>query len=114
MSWSDVGRWVKTYGQNLASEVSGGGPAAHKAFTRKPKPGDPDTSAVTGIGTKAGMSSPMSGDFGAGGNYGSDAQYGSYKRGGKVRKTGLAKVHKGEIVLTRSQAKTFSRKKGHK
>jgi hypothetical protein len=27
----------------------------------------------------------------------------SYKRGGKVRKTGLAKVHQGEKVLTHKQ-----------
>jgi hypothetical protein len=105
MSWADVGRWVKTYGQNLASEVSGGGPAAHKAFTRKPKPGDSSTSAVTGVSTNSGM--PAS-------SYGSDADLGEYKRGGKVPRTGIAKLHKGEIVLTRSQAKTFSRKKGRK
>lgn len=29
----------------------------------------------------------------------------SYKRGGKVKKTGYAKVHKGEKVLTKKQAK---------
>lgn len=29
---------------------------------------------------------------------------GSYKRGGKVKRTGLAKVHKGERVLTKKQA----------
>lgn len=29
-----------------------------------------------------------------------------FKRGGKVRKTGLAKVHKGERVLTKRQAKS--------
>jgi hypothetical protein len=28
----------------------------------------------------------------------------SYAKGGKVRKTGLAKVHKGERVLTKGQA----------
>ena len=106
MSWADVGNWVKTYGQNLASEVSGGGPAAHKAFTRKPKPGDASTSAVTGISTNSGMDT----------NYGTDSYGGtpSYKKGGKVSKTGVAKVHKGEVVLTRSQAKIFSRKKGRK
>lgn len=30
---------------------------------------------------------------------------GSYKKGGKVRRSGMAKVHKGEIVLTAAQAK---------
>jgi len=34
---------------------------------------------------------------------------GSYKRGGKVRKTGIAKVHKGERVLTKRQAKKFGK-----
>ncbi len=29
----------------------------------------------------------------------------SFKKGGKVRKTGMAKVHKGEKVLTATQAK---------
>jgi hypothetical protein len=33
----------------------------------------------------------------------------SYAKGGKVRKTGLAKVHKGEVVLTASQAKSLKR-----
>jgi hypothetical protein len=30
-----------------------------------------------------------------------------FKTGGKVRRTGLAKVHKGEVVLTASAAKTL-------
>jgi hypothetical protein len=30
----------------------------------------------------------------------------SYKKGGKVKKTGLALVHKGEKVLTKKQQKT--------
>jgi len=30
----------------------------------------------------------------------------SYKKGGKVKKTGFAKVHKGEVVLTKKQAKS--------
>lgn len=29
----------------------------------------------------------------------------SFKKGGRVKKTGMAKVHKGEIVLTVAQAK---------
>lgn len=32
-----------------------------------------------------------------------------YRKGGSVRKTGLAKLHKGERVLTVSQAKRFGR-----
>ena len=31
-----------------------------------------------------------------------------FKKGGKVKKTGMAKVHRGEVVLTKSEAK-----KGH-
>lgn len=38
--------------------------------------------------------------------------YPSHKRGGKVRKTGLAKLHKGELVLTAAQAKQCAAKKG--
>lgn len=35
----------------------------------------------------------------------------SYKRGGRVRRTGLARVHKGERVLTVKQAKRYRRSK---
>jgi hypothetical protein len=34
----------------------------------------------------------------------------SYKRGGKVRKTGLARLHKGEYVVPRNQVKKVMRK----
>jgi hypothetical protein len=34
-----------------------------------------------------------------------------YKKGGTVKKTGLAKVHKGERVLTKKQAKKYSARK---
>ena len=37
-----------------------------------------------------------------------------YKKGGKVKKTGIAKVHKGERVLTKKQAKKFDAKKYEK
>ena len=33
----------------------------------------------------------------------------SFSKGGKVKKTGLAKVHKGEVVLTASQAKSLKK-----
>jgi len=33
-----------------------------------------------------------------------------FKRGGKVKKTGMAKMHKGERVLTKKQAKRFKRR----
>lgn len=44
---------------------------------------------------------------------GPPAKPGSYKKGGKVKKTGIAKVHKGERVLTKKQTKKYesSRKK---
>lgn len=35
----------------------------------------------------------------------------SYKKGGKVKKTGLAKVHKGERVLTKEQSAKFEKAK---
>ncbi len=38
----------------------------------------------------------------------------SYKKGGKVKKTGLAKLHKGELVLTKKQAKKLKKKKKSK
>ena len=31
----------------------------------------------------------------------------SFKKGGKVKKTGLARLHKNEVVLTASQAKSL-------
>ena len=33
----------------------------------------------------------------------------SFAKGGKVHKTGLAKVHKGEVVLTAAQAKSLKK-----
>jgi hypothetical protein len=38
------------------------------------------------------------------------ASAGAFKRGGKVRKTGLAKVHKGERVLTKKQSKSYKKR----
>lgn len=34
----------------------------------------------------------------------------SFKRGGKVKRTGFAKVHRGERVLTKKQQKRYGRK----
>jgi hypothetical protein len=39
---------------------------------------------------------------------------GSYKRGGMVKRTGMAKVHRGERVLTKGQAKRFHKRGGRK
>lgn len=33
-----------------------------------------------------------------------------FKKGGKVKKTGLARVHKGELVLTAREAKSCNKK----
>ena len=33
----------------------------------------------------------------------------SFKKGGKMRKTGLARLHAGEVVLTSSQAKSLKK-----
>lgn len=46
----------------------------------------------------------------SGGSSSSSASPESYKRGGKVRKTGMAKVHKGERVLTKAQAKKYRKR----
>jgi SLT domain-containing protein len=36
----------------------------------------------------------------------------SYKKGGKVKRTGLARLHKGEQVLKRSTAKKYRKRRG--
>jgi len=40
---------------------------------------------------------------------GSMASPPSYAKGGKVKRTGMAKVHKGEVVLTAAKAKALKR-----
>jgi hypothetical protein len=50
---------------------------------------------------------------GAGSNYAGDTGD-SYKRGGKVKRTGLAKVHKNEEVLTAKEAKRYRGSRGKK
>lgn len=57
--------------------------------------------ALTGK-KKSGAATNTSGDSG------SDSSVPGYKRGGKVKKTGMAQVHKGERVLTRRQASKLS------
>ena len=32
-----------------------------------------------------------------------------YKKGGRVKRTGIARLHKGEVVLTKSAAKTLKK-----
>lgn len=48
---------------------------------------------------------------GAGVNVGTKAKVKGYKKGGKVKKTGLAKVHKGERVLNKKQTQKFEKAK---
>ena len=62
-----------------------------------------------------GGSSPMDGggssggsDSGGGGFYGSGVT--SYHKGGRVRKTGLARIKKGERVLTKGQQKKLKKR----
>jgi hypothetical protein len=55
----------------------------------------------------SGGSSPMP-DSGGGGFYGSDVT--SYHKGGRVRKTGLARLKKGERVLTKGQQKKLKKR----
>jgi hypothetical protein len=62
-----------------------------------------------GLGGKAKrFSSPLrgSGKAAVGG-----ASIKGYKKGGKVKKTGVAKVHKGERVLNKKQAQKFEKAK---
>ena len=37
-----------------------------------------------------------------------------YKHGGRVRKSGMARVHRGEVVLTKAQTKRHSKKAARK
>lgn len=41
----------------------------------------------------------------------SSSSIASYKRGGKVRKTGLARLHKGERVLTKKQTRRYDKQR---
>ena len=43
---------------------------------------------------------------------GSSMGIASYKKGGKVRKTGPARLHKGERVLNKKQTKKYEKKRG--
>lgn len=63
--------------------------------------GKSDGSVFGGLAAKAGAKRSTSMQ---------SAEPDSYKRGGTVRKTGMAKVHKGERVLTKRQAKRFRSK----
>jgi hypothetical protein len=72
--------------------------------------------------TAAGLESAVSGTLQAGGGKSKiknmvedeDIPLKSYHRGGKVRKTGPARLKKGEVVLTKKQAKKRVQKRGRK
>jgi hypothetical protein len=72
-----------------------------------------------GMGALNKMQASMAADSAAARGAGSSASSGgssasdiaSYKRGGRVRKTGKAKLHKGEKVLTRRQARRYAAKR---
>lgn len=71
-----------------------------------------------GIGTKVAQklgekkqAKKQNTSYGSNGDYGGEADSpaspSSFKKGGKVKKTGMAKVHKGERVLTKKQQKKY-------
>jgi hypothetical protein len=62
------------------------------------------------IGKKAALKGKKTGE--SSGLFTKTAEPSSYKKGGKVKRTGVAKVHKGEIVLTVAQQKAHGLKKG--
>jgi hypothetical protein len=67
-------------------------------------------------GYASGFASGLSGGLGGGGGKKDDSDSGEvqmqkFKHGGKVKRTGKAKVHKGERVLTKKQAKRYEKRK---
>ena len=81
--------------RGLISETIKGIPAAAKSLFGAP----PFGGVASGVakGASAGMMQKM--------------KMKGYKKGGKVKKTGPAKLHKGERVLTTKQAKKFEKVK---
>jgi hypothetical protein len=79
----------------------GGGDAAKKA-AKKLKDWKPSSSG--GSDTTSGGS--------PGSDVGDAGDPSSFKKGGMVKKTGMAKVHKGERVLTKKQNKRYSKMRG--
>lgn len=73
----------------------------------------PVASAIHKQRNKPKMNTPPAGssDASSGGNTDDPATPGSFKYGGKVKKTGKARVHKGERVLTKKQARKYDSKK---
>lgn len=78
-----------------------------------------DDSNATGSGSSGGLltkylkgrkGKSSSGDFSNA--YSGTMEQSDYHKGGVVKKTGPAKLHKGERVLTKAQAKKYSRKRG--
>lgn len=67
-----------------------------------------DKATVNSIGSKSDNVGSYNKQYPASGQ----AQPNSYKKGGKVKKGGMAKVHKGERVLTKKQSMKFEKKGG--
>jgi hypothetical protein len=79
--------------------------------SKKKRKGKGKSSSAIGGSDKSGSSDGGSGKSAWSLGFGSKAaKPSSYKKGGKVKKTGTAKVHKGEIVLTAAQAKMCAQK----
>ena len=88
--------------------------AGKKKATDPKKPTPPPTRKTPNSAAKpAPKAAPrMIGDFNSRNNPTPAASPSSYKKGGKVKKTGVARVHKGETVLTAKEAKKYVKKKG--
>jgi hypothetical protein len=76
------------------------------------------SSAAKGVASDVGGGSKSS--SGSGRSARSDVSYNqnvdvpSYKHGGRVKRTGMAKVHRGERVLNSKQTRKYDRKRGRK
>lgn len=65
------------------------------------------------IGQKIHNKAPQSASASSSSNTDDPGDVPQFKKGGMVKRTGLAKVHKGERVLTKKQAKKYNgRKRG--
>lgn len=71
---------------------------------------DPDSSSNGGGGGLIGAIKRRSSGNSNTASTSTSADPDNYKRGGLVKKTGMAKVHKGEKVLTKKQTKRYRTK----
>ncbi len=99
---------------NWGTVVAGGvGAAAAGYAAYKKKKADSDSGSDEGAAQRAAKRTGMAAKARsvATGTPDADAQPSTFKRGGKVKKTGRAKVHKGERVLTAKQSRKYGRRK---